>query len=329
MEGNLEQSRQAGRVLITGAFGYLGGRIARDLAAASKFHLRLASRQTRPATPWLHEGEVVQMDVLSEAQVESACLGVQSILHLAALNEHQCAADPERAVLVNTLGSLRLLRAAERAGVDRFLFLSTAHVYGSPLEGEITEATLTRPVHPYAITHRAAEEFVLAAHDRCALTGIVVRLSNGLGAPADPTGDRWTLIANDLCRQAVSSRALLLRTSGLQRRDFITMSDITRAVRHLLALPSSACGDGVFNLGGENPMRILDMAELIAERGAHVLGYRPRVEHPEPAPGERSQELSYSIQKLRATGFELAGDMAGEIDETLRVCERAFKGAGQ
>jgi len=71
-----------------------------------------------------------------------------------------------------------------------------------------------RPVHPYAITHHAAEDFVLAAHDEKRLMGYVIRLSNGFGAPAHAGVDRWTLLVNDLCRQAVQTRQLILRSAG-------------------------------------------------------------------------------------------------------------------
>jgi UDP-glucose 4-epimerase len=156
------------------------------------------------------------------------------------------------------------------------------------------------------------------------LTGIVVRLSNGFGAPAHPDVNRWTLLANDLCRQAVETGALQLRSSGLQRRDFITLGDVGRAVDHLIALPSDSCGDGLFNLGGESPLRIIDLTELIADRCGTVLGYVPPILRPEPRPEEESLPLEFRIDKLKRTGFFLEGDFAGEIDATLRLCQDAF-----
>jgi len=249
---------------------------------------------------------------------------VDAIVHLAALNEIDSASHPDHALLVTTLGTLRLVQAAERAGVKRFLYFSTAHIYRSPLVGSITEQTLPRPVHPYAITHRAAEDFVLSANDRQSLTGIVLRLSNGFGAPAHAGVNRWTLAANDLCREAVLRRTLTLKSSGLQKRDFVTLHDVSRAVAHFLALPLPQCGDGIFNLGGENPLRIVDLAEWIADRCQIVLGFRPALHRPPPRPGEGSDELDYRIDKLKATGFALCSDINREIDDTLRLCKREF-----
>ena len=117
---------------------------------------------------------------------------MDAIVHLAAMNEMDCARDPAAALEVNTALTLRLLNAAVAAGVRRFVYLSTAHVYGAPLRGHIDERALPRPVHPYAITHRAAEDFVLAAFDAGRIEGVVLRLSNGVGAPAHAAVDRWT-----------------------------------------------------------------------------------------------------------------------------------------
>jgi UDP-glucose 4-epimerase len=308
-------------VLITGGLGYLGGRICCSLQDA--WSLRIGTRRTqRPS--WLHAGELVPLELGSEKDLAAACDGVCHVVHLAALNENDSLADPERALLVNGLGTAKLLRAATRAGVERFIYFSTAHVYGK-LAGTISESSLPRPVHPYAISHHAGEDFVLAAQDERRLTGIVVRLSNSLGAPADPDVNRWTLIANDLCRQAVTHGTLTLRTSGVQRRDFIALSDVCRAVQHLLAIPPERCGDGLFNLGGESPLQVFELAEFIADCCQKVLGFRPPILRPQPPPGETVAALDYRIDKLKRTGFQLSGDFAAEIDATLKLCASAFR----
>jgi len=312
------------RVLITGGHGYLGGRIAVELANNPGWIVRLGSRKAQAAPGWLAQAETAPMDVLETASLPAAMADVQAVVHLAAMNENECVADPGRAVLVNTLGTLNALQAAIDAGVEQFIYFSTAHVYGAPLAGSITEQTLPRPIHPYAITHHAAEDFVLAAHDQKKITGIVVRLSNGFGAPTHPDVDRWTLLVNDLCRQAVQNRKLVLRSSGLQQRDFITLTDVARAVRHLLGLGQEDCGDGLFNLGGDNPLSVWDMAQKIARRCQLTLGYLPGMERPMPQPDERVAALNYRSGKLQKTGFALQGNLDEEIDRTLLVCAQAW-----
>jgi len=311
------------RVLITGGLGYVGGRIAQHLAADPELSLRLTSRRADvPRPSWLGGGEIVPWDITRDDG--DICAGIDTVVHLAALNEIDCAQDARAALEVNGMGTLRLLQAAQAAGVRRFIYFSTAHVYGAPLVGAISEQTVPRPIHPYAITHKVAEDFVLAARDQGKIDGIVLRLSNGFGAPITAEVNRWTLLVNDLCRQAVSTGKLVLRSNGLQQRDFITLQDAARCVAHFAALPKADCGDGLFNLGGECSRSIFEMTQLVAVRCQAILGFTPPIERVEPQPGEKAPALDYSITKLKATGFSLQGRFADEIDATLRLCQQAF-----
>lgn len=312
------------KVLITGGLGYVGGRIAQHLATDPGLSLRLTSRRIIRTTypTWLANCEIRQWD--ASADPSDLCAGIDTVVHLAAANENDCIQDPLGALEVNGIGSLRLLQAAQDAGVRRFIYFSTAHVYGAPLLGFISEQTVPRPIHPYAITHKVAEDFVLASRDQGKIEGIVLRLSNGFGVPITVDVDRWTLLINDLCRQAVSTGKLVLRSNGMQQRDFITLQDAARCVAHLIALPVSRCGDGLFNLGGELACSIYEITQLVASRCQVVLGFTPPIERVEPLSGDRAPSLEYSIAKLKATGFSLRNEVEDEIDATLSLCQKAF-----
>ena len=311
-------------VLITGGFGYLGGRIAVELSRDPGFTVILGSRKAQSTPDWLPQAETVAMDVLEPKTLSKAVEGVQAVVHLAAMNAYECAADPGKSVLVNTLGTLNVLNAAIAAGLERFIYFSTAHVYGEPLIGCITEATLPRPIHPYAITHYAAENFVLAAHNQNKITGVALRLSNGFGAPTHPDVDCWTLLVNDLCRQAVQTRKMVLRSSGLQQRDFIPLMDVGCAVRHLIALPRDDCADGLFNLGGKVSLSIWEMAQKIAHRCQIKLGFSPDIERPEPRVNDQVEVLRYNCEKVLGTGYSLKSVIEEAIDETLLFCVKAW-----
>lgn len=312
------------RILITGGFGYVGGRLASAIGRVTDYEPRLGTRQVDAQIPdWLVRGDVCLLDLQDDASLIRACRGCDCVIHLAATNEIESAEDPEKAFIVNSLGTLKLLGASVAAGVPNFIYFSTAHVYGSPLTGTITEEALPRPVHPYAITHKAAEDFVLAAHDKKEINGLVLRLSNSFGAPVHPEVNRWTLLVNDLCRQAVTERTLTLRSSGLQLRDFIPMSDVEKAVIHFLT-PGCDWQDGLFNLGGANPVSVLSMSKLIAERCQAILGFQPEMIVPQTDENEIILPLDYRIDKIEGAGFKLSGSITDEIDETLRFCHTSF-----
>ena len=306
--------------MLTGGFGYLGGRIALDAARQASWQVRLGSRRILSSPSWLPEAETVPLDLSRSGTFDGALKQVHTVVHLAALNEVESLKFPEKALEVNALGTLRFLNAAIQRKVERFIYISTAHVYGAPLAGHITEISLPRPSHPYAITHHAAEEFVLAARDKGNIQGIVLRLSNGFGAAAHSGVDRWMLVVNALCMQAVRDKKLVLNTSGIQQRDFITLHDVGRVVSHFLELPHQKCSDGLFNVGGECPMSVLAIAERIIKCSREALGYEPDLVRPQPGPGESALDLHYDTSKLKQTGFVLKGSMDEEIKQTLKMC---------
>jgi UDP-glucose 4-epimerase len=319
-------------ILITGGFGYIGSRVAQTLAA-TEFEVILGTRNATVSIPiWLPTAKLALLDWSSPSNLKIACAGVDTVVHLAAMNEIESARDPVGALLSNGVATLNLLEAAIASRVKRFVYMSTAHVYGSPLQGRIDERTLPRAQHPYAITHKVAEDFVLAAHDQGKIEGLVLRLSNGFGAPSHAGIDRWSLVVNDLCRQAVVSGALRLKSAGLQSRDFITLQDVGRAVVHCLSLGKEGLNDGLFNLGGDCVMRIVDMAELIRARWKSMTGIclpfeRPEATASEVLNGARSRSLIYSSAKLQATGFSLLSLREAEIDATLALCRHSFGAA--
>jgi UDP-glucose 4-epimerase len=316
-------SAPGGRILITGGLGYVGGRVAGHLQE-SRGHrrIRLLTRKPPAAWPaWVATCEVVQGDLLDPESLGRAMDGVDTVIHLAALTEVESGRDPHRAMRVNAGGTLRVLDAAAASGARRVVYLSTFHVYGPQAPSPITEATVPRPVHPYAISHRAAEDFVLAARHQDRLDALVLRLSNGYGCPRDSGVNRWTLVFNDLCRQAVQTRRLVLRSSGRQYRDFISLRDVGRAVDHCLSLSAEAWGDGVFNLGGACSLSIRELAERVASACARQYGRRPPIEAGSSLPGESDEPVRFSIDRLRATAFQPEHNWDEEICQTLKLCE--------
>ena len=311
-------------VLITGGFGYLGGRLAQFLAPQAADEILLGSRQQTEPPSWLPQAGVVQTQWDSPTALEQICTGVDAVVHLAGMNAQDCVADPVAALEFNAVATARLLRAAIRQGVERFIYVSTAHVYGSPLTGVITEETCPASLHPYATSHRAGEDVVRAAHQRGEIAGIVIRLSNSYGAPAHKDANCWMLLINDLCRQAAATQRMVLHSSGMQRRDFITLTDACGAIRHLLELPADKLGEGLFNVGGGWAPTILEMAQRVADRIHAATGNRPEILRKEDQNTEDSELLDYTMKRLIGTGFSVNGNdnVDQEIDGLIQFCLR-------
>ncbi len=313
-------------ILITGGLRYIGGRIASYLKnKAPESHIFLTTRDKNRVLPsWTDKFMVLQMDVLDPDSI-SDCLenrNIDVIIHLAALNEIDSMKNPALALDVNTLGTYRLLSIAN-GRIDRFIYFSTFHAYGETPGTIITEETPTRPFHPYAITHRAAEDFVTYFNRYHKMKTLIFRLSNGYGYPMDRDMNRWTLVFNDLCRQAVTTGRIVLKSSGKQHRDFISLHDVSRAVYHFLFVVPDKWGDGLYNLGGNCSMSILDVANKISDvcRTKFIKNILKIQTGADNSISMTSEPINYCTEKILKTGFTLEGNMVQEIEGTIRMCE--------
>lgn len=317
------------KILLTGGFGNIGGRLTDDLITHSDAEIRLASRVVQPSPVWAPNADVVQLDLLDESTISQAVSGINTIFHLAALNDLECATAPQLAHRVNVRGTELLLSAAIAAGVQRIVYMSTIHVYGSPLSGDITEASPTDPTHPYGITHLLAEKLISDTHKKGIIEGVVLRSANGFGVPMNPAVKIWQILVNDLCKQAVEVGALRLHSDGNQLRNFITLTDLCAALRHLQHLPAASLGDGIFNVGSQKTVSVLQMAQLIVQRCKQVLGFTPEITlGPPPAQQGHIDPLRFDCAKISTTGFSANTPAAVEIDGLLTMCQEVFGAHG-
>jgi UDP-glucose 4-epimerase len=309
------------RVLITGATGLVGSRVAQRLVGRGHT-LRLGSRSVSHSV--LPDGqESVLTDWGDEASLYDACLGMDAVIHAAGMNAQDAAADPVAAIAINGVGSARLAMAARRAGVGRLLYFSTAHVYASPLTGTISEDDCPANLHPYASSHLAGEYALRQAGQAGGLQVLALRLSNAFGAPLLANANCWGLLANDLCRQISEQGQMRLSTGGLQWRDFIPLTAVSDVVAQLLEADADLNEVGVLNLGGR-AMRVIDMAQLIQARAEVLFGHRPRLERPSVQSTSEASQIDFRCDRLARVVAVQVLDMEGEVDALLRFCATHF-----
>lgn len=316
------------RILVTGGFGYVGGRIISQLLSTGEYEVLVSSRKKKILPNEFFDTKKIKIIDSNELFAEFSELpaSLHSIIHLAAFNEIDCLTHTVDAADFNIISSLKLLIKAIKQKVPQFVYFSTAHVYGNALKGTITEQTIPRPGHPYSITHKAFEDFVLAARDKKEIDGIVLRLSNSIGHPVWPDVNRWTLLVNDLCRQAVTTGKLKINSAGFQKRDFVTLTDVSAATYFVMNEQKIMSSDGLFNLGGNSTLSILQMAGLIMERCKAILDISVKLECP---PGTSNQVFPdepflFESKKLQEFGFEWQLNINQEIDSLLLFCNQHF-----
>lgn len=245
------------RILITGPSGFVGGAVVR--AAIRSVHrplLRLVLHH-RPITA-LTDGRchVVEADLADAASIYGLCEGMDLVLHCAS----RIGADPEQCAATNARGTRALVAEAERAGVRRLVYLSTASVYGRGVFVRAREENLGHaPVSPASRT-RAEAELAVLAHG-----GTVLRPHLVYGV-----GDRWV----------VPGLAALLRTLDAPAGRWptrVSMVDVGSLAQVLLAAAFSdrpRLAGAAYHANHPDPV---DCAVLL-EHVRALLGARPPAE---------------------------------------------------
>lgn len=270
-------------ILVCGGAGYIGSHMCKMLAEAGHKVTVFDNLSTghADAVRW---GKLIQGDALSHADLERAFLGetYAAVMHFSARSiVSESVRDPGLYYRNNVTGTINLLDAMVRHGVKRFIFSSTAAVFGVPTYTPIDEKHPTVPVNPYGATKLMVER-VLADYDAAyGLRNVALRYFNAAGADASGLlGERHEpethLIPNVLRAALKNSQAPLQvfgndydTPDGTCVRDYIHVTDLCSA--HLLALRHLVDeGDSeVFNLGnglGFSVLEVIRCAEEITGR---------------------------------------------------------------
>ena len=316
------------KILITGGLGFVGGRLAYHLLQQGH-KVVIGSRNKKILPILLNRAEIVEIDYENQDALENICCETDVIIHAAGMNSQACVENSAAALKFNGEITSRLVKAANLARVSRFIYLSTAHVYSSPLIGIINEETLTKNPHPYATSNLVGENSVISICSLGETEGIVFRLSNTFGYPVVKNSNCWSLLLNDLCRQAVETRELTLQSSGLEERDFIGLSSVCNIVEYFV-INQTIIGQGsIFNIGSGISYSILEVLAIVQNRCLKVLGFSPGFKplHQSLANSSRT-ELKFNIDKLISLDIKInKNEVIEEIDNLLLYCQKEFNKA--
>jgi UDP-glucose 4-epimerase len=209
-------------ILLTGASGYAGSALAAALRNSGMTVVTAGRKKT----------DHVFLDLLKPDGIAGMNIpaGLDVCVHAAAAHEIPCRSDPVSAYTANVGATRALIASASAAGIRRFVYISTFHVFGAPA-GALAEDAAPFPANDYGLTHLMAEQmFAMWARQHGCET-YVLRPANLYGEPADwATFNRWTLAPFDFARQAAGEGVIRLHSDGSPVRNYVSLDRLCSAV---------------------------------------------------------------------------------------------------
>jgi nucleoside-diphosphate-sugar epimerase len=263
-------------VLVTGGAGAIGSNLTRALAEAGARVVVLDDRSSaeRWNVPSLPGVLFVEGDVLDEVKLKRVFFERPNIVyHLAAFFANQNSVDhPEKDLMVNGMGTLRLLEYSVFTGVDRFVYASSGcSIYGSsaplPLREEFMSMHLSTP---YQITKMLGELYCNFFHNHHSLKIVKPRFFNSYG-PGEVPGQYRNVIPNFIY-WAMKGQPLPITGTGEETRDFTYVGDIVDGLLRAGSMEGAVGQE--FNLASGIETRIVDLASMINEATDNPAGIR-------------------------------------------------------
>src|SRR5882757_6726228 len=279
------------RVLVTGTEGYLGALLAPELIQQgyevigldTGFYKERTLYQDGRATPTTLAKDLRHVG-LKDLQ------DVDAVVHMAELsNDPAAQLAPAITYEINHKGSVHLAELARKAGVKRFVYMSSCSVYGVSEEDQVTEESRVNPQTAYAICKTLVERDLKQLANE-AFSPIFMRNATAYGASPRM---RFDIVLNNLAGLAWTTKEIKMTSDGTPWRPLVHGLDIARAIIAGLQAPTEAIHNEVFNVGDtSHNYRVREIAEIVGE-------IFPDCYVSFGAPGQDNRSYRVSFEKIR------------------------------
>jgi nucleoside-diphosphate-sugar epimerase len=229
------------------------------------------------------------------------------VFHLAAVTHvGRALEDPRQTFETNTGGTITVLEAVRRSSsVERLVFVSTAHVYGTPRYVPIDEEHPLHAREPYAASKLAAETFVSAYSSAYGIPIAIARLFNTYGPRQNPD-----FVLPSIIKQALTHDTLTMGNLT-PTRDFTFVDDVIEA---LLLLANA--GDGIYNVASGVEVSVEELVTRVAEiLGKHLTVSSQRAQR--RSTGVEIERMWADIARIKALGWEPHVNLIEGLTKTI------------
>ena len=265
------------KILVVGGAGYIGSHVVKALRDAGESPVVFDNMSSGLRENLLPGIPFVLGDILEPEQLKSAMVGVDSIIHLAALKAAgESMIEPEKYAENNLCGTINLLNAATTANVKNFVFSSSAAVYGEPQYLPMDEVHPTEPINFYGYTKLGIENLLSWFSKLRGLRFCSLRYFNAAGYDVDGELNGLEQEPNNLLpivletiigkREKVEVFGTDYDTrDGSCIRDYVHVSDLADAHLRALDYLNDVKKDLVVNLGTSNGLSVLEILQIARE----------------------------------------------------------------
>ena len=273
------------KILVTGGAGYIGSVLVNKLIEQGHKvsvidDLSNGFRENIDKRAKFTEGSI-----LDKGNLDQALEGVEVVYHLAAkIRVEEGEAKPELYKKVNIEGTLDLIKACVDKKINKFIFASTAAVYGDPEEFPVNESSKTNPVNVYGATKLEIDKYLEANAKNMGISTICFRFFNIGGALKTKEGS-WLKIKHEGATHLIpsilhssSNKPLLIfgndwpTKDGTPTRDFVHVVDLADALVKALNSLDKA-GNQVINLGTATGSTVLEVVKTAEKSLNKIISY--------------------------------------------------------
>ena len=289
--------------LVTGGAGFIGSHIVDRLLDLGHRVIVIDNESSDGHDDyyWNDRCENHKEDIRDFAAIAPIFQGVDYVFHLAAKASVQASVDnPLPTISTQVMGTANVLEAARLGGAEKLVYSSTSACYGNKNPIPNVETMREDPLNAYAIGKLSGEQLVRAYHHLYGLKTVAFRYTNVYGDRARHVGTYAPVVSKFLkCR--ANGDALTIFGDGLQRRDFIHVSDVVAANCNITFTELDQWGE-TFNIGfGEN-WSVQELADIVSDKQVHLSGRPGEMRETLADIGKAKVELTWK-PKLRVTDW--------------------------